>query len=66
MRNWEDEKVLELIKELGEEEKIFKNLKRIWELEKALKVEKPYIQKDEKGFGACEQWVNMGVCELGL
>ena len=25
--NWEEEKVLELIKELGEEEKIFKNLK---------------------------------------
>ena len=41
--NWEEEKVLELIKELGEEEKIFENLKRIWELEKAFKVDKPYV-----------------------
>ena len=41
--NWEEEKVLELIKEFGEEEKIFENLKRISELEKAFKVEKPYV-----------------------
>ena len=41
--NWEKEKVLELIKELGEEKKIFENLKRIWELEKAFKVDKPYV-----------------------
>ena len=41
--NWEEEKVLELIKKLGEEEKIFENLKRIWELEKAFKVDKPYV-----------------------
>ena len=41
--NWEEEKVLEVIKEHGEEEKIFENLKRIWELEKAFKVDKPYV-----------------------
>ena len=41
--NWEEKKVLELIKKLGEEEKIVENLKRIWELEKAFKVEKPYV-----------------------
>ena len=64
--NWEEEKVLELIKVLREEEKFFENLKRIWELEKAFKVEKPYVQEDEKGFGTCEQWENMGVCEFRL
>ena len=41
--NWEEEKVLELIKKLGEEEKFFENLKRIWELVKAFKVDKPYV-----------------------
>ena len=64
--NWEDEKVLELIKELGEEEKIFKNLKRSWKQEKAFKVDKPYIQEDEKGFITCEQWEITGVYELEL
>ena len=64
--NWEEEKVLELIKELGEDEKIFENLKKIQELEKAFKVKKPYVQEDEKGFETCEQWENMGVCALGL
>ena len=46
--------------------KDFENLKRIQEFEKAFKVEKPYVQEDEKGFGTCGQWENMGVCELGL
>ena len=41
--NWEEEKVLELIKELEEEDKIFENSKRIWELEIAFKVDKPYV-----------------------
>ena len=64
--NWEEEEVLELIKELGEEEKIFENLKRIQELEKEFKIDKPYVQEDEKCFVTYEQWEIMGVCELEL
>ena len=37
-----------------------------WDFEKAFKVDKPYVQEDEKGFVTCEQWEIMGVCELEL